>query len=281
MALGLLNFAQSDYLKAESVLNESLVIWRELDDRWWCAFVLNFLALITRVHDRDAASALFRESLETARATEDQWLTALSLWNSGENELNNKYLDEAQRQLEESLRLCNAVGDGLVKHEVLRTLGELAEVKGDYPQAVKLYEESLRIIKELDAPSISMLHLNLGRVLQLSGDNNEAAKHFTEEIKWTRQIGDQASLLRALQGLGVVAAAQGKAHRAVRLFVATEVLFAGLGYNFSFNPNETTWLERHLGRARAELGEDEFSTAKAEGQAMSLDQAVEYALEEI
>jgi len=279
MALGLLNFAQSDYSASKTALDKSLAIWREVDNKWWCAFVLGFMALPMRVYDQETASALFRESLFMAKQTNDNWIMAYSMWNSGENELNRQNLPEAQALLEESLQLCDIVEDKLVKHEVLRTLGELAETKLEYRHAVALYQQSQAIIEELDTPSISMLHLELGRVLQLTGDNNLAARHFAEEIIWSRQAGNQASLLRALQGLGAVAAARGQAYRAVCLFAAAEALFSGLGYSFAFNLNETAWLERHLRIAQAELGEAQFSSAEIKGRSMNLDQAVEFALE--
>ena len=45
--------------------------------------------------------------------------------------------------------------------------------------------------------------------------------------------------------------------------------------------NQSAWIEHHLVSARPQLGEEEFVVAYAEGQRMTLDEAVNYALEEV
>jgi tetratricopeptide (TPR) repeat protein len=281
LALGLLNFEQSDYAAAKGALEKSLVVWRQLEDKWWSAFVLDFLGLIVRARDEAAASAMFRESVELATATDEKWILAFSLWNMGENELHQKNLPEARRLLEKCLKQIEALGDRLLQNEVLRALGEIAEAEQDYAQAVSLYEQSLVIIREFrDTTNISVLHYDLGRASQLKGDNDRAASHFKEAMQWSQRVGKRAGTLRAIAGLGVVSAALGDAHKAVCLLVQVISKNATLGISSSFNPppHQSGWLERHLAMARQKLGEEGFASAKAEGQTMTLDRAVKYAL---
>ncbi len=67
MGLGLLQFAQSDHSSAHRILAESLSIWRELDNKWWSAFVLGFMGLTIRAHDRRSRGALFRRELKACQ----------------------------------------------------------------------------------------------------------------------------------------------------------------------------------------------------------------------
>ena len=84
--------------------------------------------------------------------------------------------------------------------------------------------------------------------------------------------------MRALAGLGVIAAAEGQAERAVTLLTASQSLIAKLG--LSFPSTQSAWLDRHLEAARAQLGEETFAAVSAQAQMLSLDQVVKYALEE-
>lgn len=91
--------------------------------------------------------------------------------------------------------------------------------------------------------------------------------------------GQKASLIEALAGLGVVAHARGDLRRAVRLLQASKSLFDKLNEKLFSNPNTRAGLEQHWAAIRAQLGEEDFSALKEEGQAMTLEQAVQYALD--
>ena len=219
----------------------------------------------------------------------EKWILAFSLWNAGENELFEKNLTEARQLLEKSLQLLRVHGDQLMQIEVLRALGETAEAEQNYPRAVGLYEESLNIVREFgDTTNTSVLHYDvlhydLGRATQLTGDNDSAIYHFTEAIEWSLQLGKRPGVFRAMAGLGVVAAANGQPRRAVCLLAASESQLARLGTNSLFNPqyHQSVWLDGCLRSARAQLGEESFALASAEGQTVTLEQAVSYALQEI
>lgn len=279
MALGLLQFAQSNHSAARTSLAESLSIWQDLGDKWWSAFVLGFLGLVQRPRDQQAASHSFEESLRLATETGEDWILAFALWNSGENELHLKNLVDAESLLNQSLELGQTLGDRMLQNEALRALGEVHEAKQEYGQAVDLYRESLGIVQELrDITNVSHLYFNIGRALQLVGDNQGAKDSFLDALRQSRQLGKKAGEVRALAGLGVVAAAEGEAERAVTLLIASQSLVAKLGLNFP--STQSAWLDRHLTSARVQLGEENFAAIAKQAQPMSLDRAVQYALAE-
>jgi len=280
MGLGLLQFAQSDHTSAHIHLEESLSIWKELDDKWWSAFVLGFLGLTIRAQDREAARRFFEESLRLARETNEKWILAFSLWNIGENELYLKNLAEAQRLLDQCLDINQTLGDRMLQNEALRALGEISEAKQEYRRAVELYLESLSIVQELhDITNISVLYFNVGRALQLAGDDEKAASYFRNALLQSQQLGKKSGVLRALAGLGVVAAANGEAERAVYLLTASQALFTKSGSSFPPTPSGSLWLTRHLESAHAQLGEEQFASVALQAQAMTLNQVVKYALD--
>ncbi len=243
MALGLLHFAQSNHASAQSTLEKSLAIWRELGDTWWSAFVLDFLGITMRRQDQQASSRFFDESLRLAEETNEKWILAYSLWNKGENELYLKNLLEAQSLLDQCLEIS----------------------------------QSLSIVQELhDITNISVLYFNIGRALQLAGDNEKALIYFRDALLHSQQVGKRTGVIRALAGLGVVSATKGEVTRAVSLISASQLFFTKFGVRLP--ANQLQWIARHLASARAQLGEEQSDKASAEAQTMTLDQVVRYAL---
>ena len=93
-------------------------------------------------------------------------------------------------------------------------------------------------------------------------------------------MGDRSYLGYFFEGLAVVAGVRGEAERSARLFGMVERLLRTVGapvYD-SFNPNRFLY-ERTRAAVRSTLCESAFEEARAEGQAMTLEQAVAYALE--
>ena len=90
-------------------------------------------------------------------------------------------------------------------------------------------------------------------------------------------LSDQASIAWCLAALGSAAALSGDAERAVRLWGAAERQRQSIGCRPA--PAARATYERAMAVARAQFDEATFAAAWAEGQAMTLEQAIAYALE--
>ena len=83
----------------------------------------------------------------------------------------------------------------------------------------------------------------------------------------------------ALEGPAAAVAALGSFLRAARIWGAAQRLREEIGSPLA--PNERSGYDRHLEAARAALGDDaNFDHAWQEGRAMTLEEAIELALEE-
>jgi hypothetical protein len=85
-------------------------------------------------------------------------------------------------------------------------------------------------------------------------------------------------IARGLDGMARLAAAAGHFERAARLFGASQSLLSAAERRLD-GPEAATF-EAALAATRAQLDQAAFAAAWAEGQAMPLEQAVAYALEE-
>ena len=85
-------------------------------------------------------------------------------------------------------------------------------------------------------------------------------------------------MIEALEGMASLAGVMGKATRAAHLWGAAEAAREATG--IAFSPGELALHEPYLASARSRLGDAAWKEALAEGRAMSLEEAAEYALSE-
>ena len=93
-----------------------------------------------------------------------------------------------------------------------------------------------------------------------------------------KELGDKMIASESLEGLACVAVTGGEAEQAARLFGAAEALREAVGYQHM--PEEDALREPYLAAASSQLDEATWEAALAEGRAMELEEAVEYALSE-
>ncbi|MBM2842563.1 MAG: Tetratricopeptide repeat protein [Anaerolineales bacterium] len=112
----------------------------------------------------------------------------------------------AVRHLEESASLCRSANPKEVPSS-LNVLAMIAQLEGDAPRAVRLYQEALAISRaHSDRWIVGVILLNLGGCFREQGDYARAAECFAE----LASFGDTADLVGHAAGqLGALAAAMG------------------------------------------------------------------------
>ena len=119
----------------------------------------------------------------------------------------------------------------------------------------------------------------LGRTTLYTSDDLEAAAGFLEEGLMVAQwIRDEECAALCLEGFAGLAGARAQGARSARLYGATEALRDAVGAPLS--PVDRPDHDHKVAAARAQLDEASWKEAWAEGKAMSLKEAVEYALGE-
>jgi DNA-binding CsgD family transcriptional regulator len=118
--------------------------------------------------------------------------------------------------------------------------------------------------------------VNLGLALQGLGEHQRAATSFKEAMIMSRKVGNKPTLTNAMEGMASLAGALGEGTRAARLWGAAQALREVT--DVALPPGERALHEPHLAAARARLGEATWEETLAEGRAMSLDEAAEFAL---
>jgi tetratricopeptide (TPR) repeat protein len=158
-------------------------------------------------------------------------------------------------------------------------LGNLARNQRNYDRAAACYDESLALFRDLGdlVGTVSALQ-DQGYLAQQQGDQARAAVLLRESLARCRDIDYQWISVWCLAGLGRVAVAQGQAEHATRLLGATAALFE-IFYPVR-DPVDRADYERAVAAARAHLDAVTFDTAWSVGRAMTVEQAIAYALDE-
>jgi non-specific serine/threonine protein kinase len=229
--------------------------------------------------DLEAAAPLARESVAIWRQIGDRRRLALALMGLGAIARDRCAYPEALAALEESGQIIRTYDDPVARAGNLCQLGLLARQQTEFPRARALLEEALAIHRPLGHPRLIGVTLhNLGLVAEDEGDYPRARSLYEEGVALMWQLKDRWHLAFLLEAFASLAVARGAFERGAVLGGAAAALRQEMGS--SVPPSVQPRVDRAVRLAREGLGEAGFGKAWAEGQAMTMEQAVPYALEE-
>lgn len=227
--------------------------------------------------DYQTAYALAERLIELYREQGDMHSLGTSIMVQGGIAITLGRYDIAHLLLAESLALARDAGDKFRIALTLNYLGDLARCERQSVQAFDAYEESLAILRELGAAHEVLVTLhNLGYVCLHQGDVERAQALFRESLEGHWEQDNREGILKGLLGFAAIAVTTGSAAASARLYAA--VLANGRGNSAILWPPEKIEYEHYSGLARAKLSEADFEVEQARGRALSVEQAIEYAL---
>jgi predicted ATPase len=279
---GALAGSLGDDRRLQAFCQQALALARPINDRRNIAWALCFLGFAGNfgIPDLEEAAARLEESLALFRELEDPFGLSNALYCRAYRALDQKDYAYVQRLVEELAMLAHESGDLIMLAGVSYLQGRLAWHANDHQRLKLHYETSLSFFREArDQDGISRTTVNLAGVEQAMGNMDRAENLNREALLLHREILlDHPRAPFIFSGLAGVANSRGQFERAARLLGAASsnwlVQFAKL------HP-EIAPFEHDLAVVRRQLGETAFATAWAEGCAMTRDQAVAYALEEV
>jgi predicted ATPase/DNA-binding CsgD family transcriptional regulator len=184
---------------------------------------------------------------------------------------------QAKARAEQALLLGKELEDSTIIAHILNYLGSLAWIQGSYDQAESLYTESQACFKDAqDSFWEAIMFLNIGQVAQDRGDQVRAREFFQEGLRRCWKVTGMWGIGRCLIKVAQSATVSGQYLRAVRLFAAAEALYHD--FDIAIEPWERSRYQTYLALARDGLDEANFAAAWAEGQALTLENAVAEAL---
>ncbi len=269
------------YKNTRQFLDESLAIFNELGDRWGMALSLEGLgAAAWEQDDLVTASSRCTECIKIYRELGDKISLSFALIGLANVMETQGDYDQAVTLSEESLALFREMGYRWGISYALNILGEVARCQNDYSRAKVLYEESLAVGREIgDKDRIASEYHNLAYVSHHLGDYPQAAALFRQSLILSQEVGDTLLTVVCISGMAVEAQAMGHLKRAARLFGAAQALIEAITNRRV--PADQIEYQRNLTALRAQLDEAAFQSAWAAGKAMTMEQAIEFAMSDI
>ena len=276
-----LAYYQGDFDAVHRYVEASLPVHRELGDDWNLSCDLNVLTMTALAEgDADEARGLAEEALEVARRARNPMDEAYAMAHLGVVLGVQGELDDAQRLIEEGVRRARELGNLRSVGAWTKGLGGITLLQGNYPRARELFEQGLAVLRSLDdAWGILGSLSGLALVALEEHDNGSARRLLNENLELLRKSGHHYRAANSLEIAARLAAAEGRDHRAARLYGAASV-FRGSMDAGMFECEVWPDPAPQIARLRSALGEDAFAEAWAQGRAMSFDESLDYALAE-
>jgi predicted ATPase len=270
-------------------------------------------------HDYPAAIHLHEEAVAQSRALGDHGALRFNLSMLADGVHYGRQAERAGALYRELLALDLADGDlSDAAETLLYCISGAAKERLQFAEALRCDEEGLELARQLESPNLEAKarlqiaedHLYLGDVsravamledcLAFARDNASGYERVTTPTYLARALLAAGNLerarallcdaLRLAVGMGyyntyemfdvlaAVASARGDALRCAKLNGAAERVLAARNH---YRRENLTWeFAPYLAKARAVLGDATYAAAQAEGRAMSVEQAVAYALGE-
>ncbi|PZS02642.1 MAG: hypothetical protein DLM69_03850 [Candidatus Chloroheliales bacterium] len=275
--LGVLYMEQGAFERANSLYWESLQLYHDLDqprEVATCYFDLGIVAMEQGNYER--TDEYFTTALRLYREFGDSSDVAQTLVALAEFRTYQDRFVEAEPLAREGLALQRQAANNRAIVETLNILSGVVAHKGDYLAARHFCEEALAIANQQgDRRNAAVSMRSLGEILYHLGDYPASYKILQQSIVLSQELGSRTGIISALELLAEAVSADDPA-RATRLWGAGNGLRKAIG--LTPPPNEQFKSEQDRTALRHRLGNAAYAHAYLEGEMMSLEEAIAYAL---
>ncbi|HEV2127932.1 MAG TPA: tetratricopeptide repeat protein [Thermomicrobiales bacterium] len=241
------------------------------DERAWPTYYAGLLAWAQG--DLAAAKGWFDESLGMFRDLDDRKGIATAVGMLGAVAEHEGELERAVELNQESLALYRELDSTPGIATLLDALGNIAVDQGDHDCATAYFDEALTLYRDLeDAGGIARVLSNIGALAFVRGDMDSAERASREGLVLHSKLGYKEGAAYALENLGRVAAAGRDAEQAARLWGAAEALREEAGTPLPPSAHES--LRRDVAAVRQQLHSGVFRAAWEAGRSLSLEKVV-------
>jgi non-specific serine/threonine protein kinase len=224
------------------------------------------------------ARALYEEALEIFRELDDRAGMAEVLYNLGYVENIERNYELALAYYHESRDLARETGDRKLEAYTSLGLGLASQLTGRSEETLAIVSEGLPLLEELgETWGIANLQGVAARVLIRTGRLDEARESLRQCLELLGAAGDVPGIAWAIDDAATLELAEGHPERAIRLAGAAEGFREALGARA---PVALTEHEDPRPKVRDRMEDSAIEEAWNEGMAMTVEQAVAYALKE-
>jgi predicted ATPase/DNA-binding CsgD family transcriptional regulator len=274
-ALWLFWFAYGYHIEGQAWTQRLLAHFNETPENLHAKFLIG-VGNMAMASDLEVAKSLFLRAVEISQRLRDKANIAWALAHMASTKLAEP---EAVTLIEEALLLFRELNHQSGIAYALNVSGEIARHAGHDALARRHYEECLEVcLKTGETRRVAIMFFNLAFLAQHEGNHTDALASTRQALRIARDMNNRGEMAWCLPIVAGSMAALGHLHRAAHLLGTSESFLERLGALIL--PADKREFDRIRTEVSLQLGEVEFQAALAKGRTMTLEQAVEYALEE-
>jgi predicted ATPase/class 3 adenylate cyclase len=238
--LAILVMERGDFARAEEAATEALELDRAARDEGGAVQSMGILADVVAFRgDLSTASALYEDTAKIASRLGDRLELAIARYNLGHVARLQGDMRKSEERFEEALEIFRELDDAMGQAAVLQSMVELASERGDFQRAFSLLQMSTELQRE---------------------------------VQWV------GALIASLDAYAGLMAKLSRPETAARLWGAHRALGEAIGLDRS-HPLEAAARDETVAGVRTVLGDEKFQEAWESGASMTLDDALDFALE--
>ena len=275
--LGVIIMLHGDLKQSIPIIEQSLTLYKSLDDKLGQANVLHWLS--SNNNNIERSKAYLIESLKLFRELGHLSGIAGSLSELAYRMIWAGDFSSPLPLLEEARLIVHELGNQHAPVYLIHYYGVLAYWQGDYARACVYYEKTFEIAEKIgNYGGILWTRVNWAYAVLGQGNISQAKEMFYLSIQQFQKMNNLIGVAYALEGLAKLFVHQDHFERAARLFAWADAMREKIGDHRP--PVEQNSVERDLAVIHSQLDDDEYSKLYVEGQALTMDQAIALALEE-
>jgi predicted ATPase/DNA-binding XRE family transcriptional regulator len=258
------------------IAEQALSLAKTLNNEWGIAFSLNAVAVSAGLAGNlDQARIQYEESLIRLQHIAHRWGVMHTTLCYGFSLLMANDLDRAVARFESGLTLSSELNDCILRPWIVNGLAFAAMRQGDIPQAKTLFDQARQLWQNLGDSGAITVQLNIvGSGFERLGDYAYARSVYSEVLRLRRNLGSKRHIITSLEAFAGLATAEGDYDQAARLMGSVASLREANGISV----HDASRAESIISKARSKLDKPTFDSAWAQGQVMTLEQAIECAL---
>ena len=239
------------------------------------AKALNGIALIASFQGNySQMKTVGKESVAMAQEANDKHEIVLALELLGDATAKEGDLDEGILLLQQTRQIAQKEGDKWILGVLCIDLGYALMRKGDYSSAEAIFDDGVKAAPKIEMKAYCLTYL---AALKIRSRNFQQARNNLEEgAQILLDARDRFGLTLSLVYFAELARAESKPEVAVKLFAAAAAICRTA--DFTLFPIERAVLDRSFAELHTQLPEAASNAAWTEGEAMTLEQAIAYAI---
>ena len=280
-ALAFISISVGQERVAYEYAEQSIALYRQLDDKTGLASALLVASITLESTGKlvEAETAL-KEALVLAQSEANNFVIS-SILNTLARVTIRLHGDRqaAWALTEEALRFSNDVERASRVADVYEMRGTLAAFSGQYEEARLWFEKAMDAFREAGADfNILLNKSNLAHLERQLGHHQQALERYRETIMGFHEVGQLGAVAHQLECFGFLALEDDQNKRALKLFAAADALREKV--SAPMTSEEQIYFEEQINVLRQKLDPQRFRQIWATGHALTMEQALAFALEE-